>query len=132
MNLDSSAWHVRWFFFVQDIIGDSSYRHGTNLCHFMRVTMLWGPLVALTVLTFVGLWIAGFIVAPIALFGWGALLLWGGVALLFFVLKWIAGRCADFKRKPGGAIDCVLSNAKAAKSKVCPLISFDKEVVSGV
>lgn len=128
MNLNNNARHVRWFFFVQNIMGQSSYHNGTNpLPFYARYDALGGPLLVLGWLTLVGLWICGAVVAPIALFGWGALLVWGVAGLAILVIIGLIRFCMDFKHKSGGIVDCVLTHAKATKGKFCPLITFRVE-----
>lgn len=134
MKLDNNAWHVKWFYFVQSIIGDcSEYRRGTSLCHFIRVTMVWGPFVALFyggvflggigVLTVLP-WVVG---GPLAMFA-----LWGGIVAVFGLLAIMFYLATEYSPKEGGAVDCVLTYAKAAKAKVCPLVTFDGSNARGI
>ena len=45
MILSLNTWHARWFKFVQSKIGSyHRYEQGTTLCHYMRVCLVWGPL----------------------------------------------------------------------------------------
>lgn len=78
MELGRRQWYVHWFFWSLEIwnefLGryDSSWHyetHGTNLCHFMRVTFVYGPaVIALHILTVVA-GVATVTALPIYLFG---------------------------------------------------------------
>ncbi|HEX5774856.1 MAG TPA: hypothetical protein VFY28_02755 [Candidatus Paceibacterota bacterium] len=80
MDLDKRQWYVTWFFVSLAVLDkfrgrtwwDSDldrYKNGTNLCHFIRVILLWTPLVyALHILVY-GTAIAILTYWPIRLFG---------------------------------------------------------------
>jgi hypothetical protein len=80
MELQKRQWFVHWFFISLAVIsrfrGDYSsywteirYRDGTNLCHFIRVILVWAPLIVLLNVSACGLVLAALIAAPIYLFG---------------------------------------------------------------
>lgn len=125
MNLDRDRWHVRWFHFVQHaMFGDEyRYREGTNLCHFMRVTMFWGPFWAVLVLCTVG-WISTLctyllIVWPFRLASWWGLLVVPALVALSVLV-------ARYGRAPVGSMrHCVSEHAKAVKGRFCPLVKFE-------
>lgn len=127
MKLSNDAWHVRWFNFVQSQIGDFSYSSGTNLCHYMRVTMLWGPLLILLAAGAVGsiLWVL--VGLPILIFGmWGLPLVWaiiGAFATAVYGIVYLIGKYAA--APVGSAAYCVYQHARAVKGRFCPLVSFD-------
>jgi hypothetical protein len=81
MELNNRRWYVTWFYLSLAILdrfqGDrgwgrkeDKYRNGTNLCHFIRVTLVWGPLVLALHLVVYGAAIAVLTIVPIQLFGW--------------------------------------------------------------
>ncbi len=77
MELDRRQWHVRWFFWSLGIWEEfmeqgQEWRvehNGTNLCHFMRVTLVWAPLVLLLNLAVYGAAISALTIIPAVLFG---------------------------------------------------------------
>lgn len=139
MMLNPQAWHVRWFNLVQKIIGDrNKYRSGTNLCHFIRVTMLWGPLVCVAfamAASFVAfLATILLIIIPYKEGGglWGVFLLWSSIALgcgIVYGALWLLGNYGHHissKLAPVGSMaHCVAQHAAAVKGKFCPIISFN-------
>lgn len=80
MDLDKRQWYVTWFFVSLAVLDkfrgrtswDSDldrYRNGTNLCHFIRVILLWTPLVYGFHILVYGTAIAILTYWPIRLFG---------------------------------------------------------------
>lgn len=79
MNLSNKRWHVRWFHFVQRGFGNPyKYENGTTLCHFIRVTLIWGPLMILIISVMacvvVVAIVGALIVLPYDMWGWSGLL----------------------------------------------------------
>lgn len=81
-------WHVAWFreclkiidtFTYQSVTGDRNYKYtsnnqatfetGTNLCHYVRVTALWGPGIIFLQLLTVSLVMGAVFFMPLELFG---------------------------------------------------------------
>ena len=155
MQLDSSRWFVRWYFWSQGIWDEFSDRSdlwrveekGTNLCHFMRVTLVWAPLVLLLNIAVYGAAIASLTVVPVVLFGFtfylsliGAL---ATIALIVWAIK--RDRTTTPERQPletrTRATEPVVEKPRvgagpgfwktlwlylvAVKAKVCPTITFN-------
>lgn len=143
MELDKRLWYVRWFFFSQMIwdefyhSGNSSrYAYGTNLCHFMRVTLVLCPLVlvlhgalyASVVAIFIGLpvYLAGGIgyALILACIGVIASVIWGSKRLM--------NRMRQSKRErtlitgPSYAV-FLWSYVVALKRKMCPILTFKQQ-----
>jgi hypothetical protein len=137
MNVSSNTWHARWFRFIQKKIG-SEYRYasGTNLCHYLRVVLVWGPLF-FGFWTFVACVFAFFVVMflfvlPFDKGGWlGVLIAWScyiAIAGLFFLARFIVTRNEQklgrgLSRSRDGILTLVNALA-AAKNKFCPIVSF--------
>ena len=151
MRLDEKQWHVRWFRWNQRVLdrftdNDAASRYvltmrGTNLCTYMR-TILLGSMVA----TVSAAWwcgIAVLILLPFICFG----LLGVGSALLIAVLVigllvglvWVvvsgiprtaeavARMATPAEGQPVGFIACAWQWIRAAKQRICPLITFSGE-----
>jgi len=118
MELKKDRWYVTWFFLSLAILDkfwgrrDSyksrewKYEGGTNLCHFMRVTLVWAPLVVLLHLAIYGTAIAVLTIVPMRMLGWsgyrpilvaiGCLLLaFVGVVLILIFLAWLKDFIGD-------------------------------------
>lgn len=134
MRLDRNTWHARWFHFVQNSVGNKyRYSEGTNLCHYMRVTLLWGPLWVSFVAT--GLGAALFIVC-VPFIQWGIL---GGLALYGSLIAFLGGIVGiallvekfRYRRRrqinPNGFPHLIGQYVKAIKGRFCPMISFDDQ-----
>lgn len=126
MNLNNNAWHVRWFHFVQGIIGHNSYGGGTTLCHFMRVTLLWGPFLFSFLAALVAAVAVVLVIGPFIIGGWtGMFAMWGVMAAIIGVIFGLVFLVMEYRPSEGGAVHCILTFLKAAKAKVCPLINFE-------
>jgi hypothetical protein len=157
MELNRNQWFVRWYFWSLSVVGaftdnDKSYltmSGGTNLCSFMRVTLVWAPLVLLCNLVFYVLVLSVLTIAPIVFFGLGIYV--SIVIALAIVIAAIVGyrryqHYLDEQRmlhpepkagqveqeavapKPPGFFAVVWSYIVAAKQKICPMITFDHKV----
>jgi hypothetical protein len=157
MELNRSVWYVRLFFWSLRIWGafrndDHRYdvyemeKRGTNLCFFVRVMIVYMPLVLLTHVAFVVAAVASLTVLPIYLFGginYGWLLV--VIAVVTCTLKGIGvaeRRVAERKHmwvklmeheretqqatESGGPgfFGVLWAYLVATKKKVCPLIVF--------
>lgn len=77
MELDRRQWYVRWFFWSLGIWDEFRDRgdlwwvesRGTNLCHFIRVTLIWAPLVLLLNALVYAAAFATLTVIPVVYFG---------------------------------------------------------------
>jgi hypothetical protein len=134
MNLANDSWYVRWFFFVQETLfkdWSGQYRSGTTLCHFMRVTMLWGPLFVTFLVFCLFCAIVALFIAPYMAGGWlGVLGLWAAIAavgatsygLILFV-GWLHRRA----QREDSFARLTIEHAAAIKNRVCPRIFFGPE-----
>lgn len=128
MEIDMKSLWGRWF--LWSFWDDSTrwqYKYGqekTNLCHFMRVCLIWGPIkIAFPVFVtsvfmyflfaggFIqGLKIISFILAVLAMFGLGIVVIWGVHALFTRTLT-----------------DSVIARyIVAKKNKYCPIVTLTK------
>ncbi len=157
MDLSKNLWYVRWFLWSADVISefaDRGYRdkrdrsyyelHGTSLCQFMRVTLVWAPIVlALHFVVFV-LVLSAFILMPAYLFGWGYGKAIGGITVLmaliyafdrmrisdYFEKEIFAFRNRQISRaehkeaKAPSFLKLLWLRVVSAKQKVCPTIRF--------
>ena len=164
MNLNRNVWYVHLFFWSLGIWGafrDNDGRYdcsrmedrGTNLCFFVRVLVVYMPLVLLLHVVFAGVLVASLTVLPVYLFGsiaYGWTLastavvvgtFWGvGVALRYakhaarrkpaqvkvVELKHeekLAPKAAEAPKGPS-FFEVLWAYLVAAKKKICPLITF--------
>lgn len=161
MNLDRKSWHVRFFFWSLEVV-DAFLKGGyptyefqdrTNLCHFMRVLLVYLPFIlsvhaALIVsavyalgflpYSFFGipyLRLAGYVLAVIAFIGFAAF----GAVRVLQMMKEKAEQAAtaaekkEVERKPErpkrkrqgpGFSEVVGAWLKARKQQICPEIRF--------
>jgi hypothetical protein len=115
MQVQANSWYVHYYFFAAHIWNvfkhgeDSAYyyddhtRSGTNLCFFIRVMVVWAPLVIALHLAAYGAAIAALSYIPIKLFGVGP---WKTVAVaaaavvgVIFGLRWLAGVARRWSRR---------------------------------
>lgn len=161
MHLNKNSWYVRWYFWSLEICcqfldnGNMMWRaeqKGTNLCAFMRVIIIYAPLILLLhAIVYAGA-LAAITIWPIYLFGlkgyglgMGALvalvaLIVGIVLLVMWLNKTRKARTANqgqkIKQTAVNSIDPGFFRIMgrwvvAKKRKICPLITFvehDKEV----
>lgn len=81
MSLDIKYWWVRWYLwslYVYSAARHDEYMYSrfskmTNLCFFMRVSLVYGPLILISHLALIGLFFAAFFLVPWQLFGLGYL-----------------------------------------------------------
>jgi len=155
MELNRSVWYVHLFFWSLGIWGafrDNNYLYnrsrmeerGTNLCFFIRVMVVYMPLVLLLHATFVTMAVASLIALPIYLFGgivygWtlAAIMavigtIWGVKVALRRVArrerkqherKQPAAKVAKTPRGPG-FFEVLWAYLVAAKKKICPSVAF--------
>lgn len=103
MNLDRSKWYVQWFFWSLGIWDEFTENNrvaqceetGTNLCFFIRVMLVWAPLVIMLHLAVFALIIYALTAYPILRFG-GSRYGWGigailTLALMIFGISWVRG-----------------------------------------
>lgn len=146
MYIESGSRLHRAFMWSLDYIGTfrdtnqvDRYRHGTNLCHFVRVIAAYVPLVTACRLLAVAAipWAA--LVYPTRLFGiagYGYFWLWVAGVALVGLFVWAVGASIGFfrsaivaarKKRPEklhSALDVTLAYIKARKQRICPLIEF--------
>ena len=162
MDLSKRQWYVAWFFLSLAIIDEfmdergwrqSRYSEGTNLCSFVRVILLWAPIIVVLNLLGYAAVIAVLTYLPIHLFGltgYGWIV--GGLAAVVAVI-WLINvtfaalgrsnarrrelrrrenlhrgfdeREAPEPEKKGPSFAAVLwGYVVAAKQRICPMINF--------
>ena len=164
MELNQKRWYVQWFFFSLYIIDrftdgydEDKYRYrGTNLCHFMRVTLIWAPLVLLLNLAVYGLLLLALVLVPLYYFGlsgsakgYGIIiaaiiaivlvvfLIWGAKQLTYILQERSdklaealqerrARKAAERAANGPGFGSMVWQYAVASKRRICPLITFNQ------
>ena len=166
MELNKNRWYVQWFFLSLRIVdrftgGQDEYwhaegGHATNLCQFMRVTLIWAPLVVALNLTVYGLVLGALIFVPLYYFGLtGSLTIYGVIlallasASVLVFLIWVAIRLTSVIRDGSSELAYVLRKRKerkaaeragkgpsfgsliwqyavAVKRRVCPIITFNQ------
>jgi hypothetical protein len=161
MEMDRRQWHVRWYFwslgicdtFTEGISALLAGEKGTNLCEYLRVTLLLAPLIIglhlvvylwlLVCLTLIPIYLAGVLYTSfIAAVGALVLIVWlvrrysNEIGMLIGNLIdliedwWIARqdrkeREALARAKLGpGFFEVILEYLASAKQKICPLIAF--------
>lgn len=161
MEFNKSRWYVQWFFLSLRVIdrfsgkdSDYRYRSGTNLCHFMRVTLFWAPLVVAFNVALYGLVLAALVIVPLHYFGltgaamiYGVILLIIAAVILLFAGMWGANEllgvierkqaeasasgqeqrelAAARKAERGPGFGSILwQYAVAVKRRICPIITF--------
>lgn len=160
MNLNKSKWYVRWYFWSLGICEEFLERgmqrdaelDGTNLCAFMRVILIYTPLILLIHAIVYASALATITLWPIHLFGLkGYGLIVGRIAVLIVLIilvtnlvGWLLDKrqarilAQGQEAKPTNANTAGPGFARvlgrwvvAKKRKICPLITFverDKEV----
>jgi hypothetical protein len=112
VDINKKQWYVRWFFFclalIDEFVNERGWRmnrfeDGVNLCTFMRVSLIWGPLVILLHITFYTGLVATFTYLPIHLFGFGGYV-WiigsvAGVIGALFLVAWVEDVWKIWRRK---------------------------------
>ncbi len=164
MELDKRQWYVRWFFWslmVWDEFKetDSSWRYenGTNLCHFIRVMLVWCPLVLLLNAAVYGSGIAALTALPIYLYG-GVGYAWvvgiiAFVVALILAIKFALRRLREWERRQPamhksekknetpkvapaptgpGFFEVLWKYIVGLKKKVCPTITFNRQTQEAV
>jgi membrane protein implicated in regulation of membrane protease activity len=157
-NLNPNLWYVRWFFWSTEILDEFTGRnriwdrrhHGTNLCQFIRVTLVWCPLVLLLHSIMYGAAVFALTVTPVYLFGgyFYACIIGAIVALIcmIFGIKWFNRRRYERERRSPRKRDLERERAElvvvakdpdffevlgaylaAKKQKVCPMMTFATE-----
>lgn len=164
MELNEKRWYVQWFFFSLYVIDrftdgydEETYRRrGTNLCHFMRVTLIWAPLVLLLNLAVYGLLLSALVLVPLYYFGlFGSMKIYGVIigiilAIVFIALLiWAAHEITRMLHEGSSKLaDAIQENkarkaaheavngpsfgtmvwryAVATKRRICPLITFNQ------
>ena len=133
MKIRPTTWHARYFRFVQDKLFDGGYENGTNLCHYLRVVMLWSTLAIVFCVSAVSLFCVLFVmlllVIPfkwLGLFGIG--IVWATIAAGAAIIYYGAGLLVKHAPKlfaEDSIVVCLYQRSKAAKRKICPLVNFE-------
>ena len=164
MELKSNRWYVQWFFLSLHIMRrftgkDEEWRYkrqGTNLCQFMRVTLIWAPLIVLLNVVMYGLVLGAIVIVPLREFGvWGTLSIFGVILAIilaiavFIFLIWGAHvlkdtiedrvpditaamrerkerKAAERARKGPSFGSLVWQWVVATKQRFCPTITFNE------
>ena len=152
MELHRNRWYVHWFFLsltVCDTFADRRTRHryeaGTNLCHLMRVNLVWAPLAIAFNLLVYGIVLTALTLAPIYLFGFGGwfdtvvgIVLVVGIIMLVGYLhrahdralraraeKVVVAKVAKQNKGPGFG-QVFWSYAVATKQRICPIVTWNE------
>lgn len=156
MDLNKSKWYVRWYFWSLGICEEFRDNHsliwnaekdGTNLCAFMRVILIYAPLILLLHAIVYAAALAVITVLPIWLFGLMSYgLVVGAIALLIILVALAINLVGELLDKRRTRIDAQEQAVKttsadatdpsfvrvlgrwvvAKKRKVCPLLTFVK------
>lgn len=106
MQMDRGQWHVRWFFWslgIWDEFTDHNStwhteENGTNLCHFIRVTLVWVPLVFLINIFVYGAALATLTLVPVVLFGFTTYIAFIVATAIVIAVVW-ASKYSSYKRR---------------------------------
>lgn len=144
MDINPKSWHA-WVFRACLVIWERFkgvdnwwlHRRSTNVCHYLRVMLVWAPLVV-AIHVAVAAWVVWCtVLLPMELFGALGYLraialclglvvgvVAGGGALFWGLTK--LGRIPPFRGAThrGGFLDVLAERAVAAKHRVCPSIRF--------
>lgn len=164
MELNRNRWYVQWFFLSLRIVDRFTKRNneftykmrGTNLCHFMRVTLIWSPLIVLLHLALYGLALSALVIVPLHFFGLVGSAKFVGIILSTFValtalffLIWAAVKLTSVFLRGSSSFALVLRERKeraeaeraikgpsfgsmvwqyavATKRRICPVITFNE------
>lgn len=158
MTLNERLWYVRLFFWclsIQDEFteGNAEYRvrrHGTNLCHFLRVILVYTPIIFLLHLVLYGGAVAAITYVPMSLMGLGwyfavaiaIACLVGIIYAIKWYRRWQLNRPAKTQsRAEAQPVQAAAATPKptspsfgslvwqfivAQKRRVCPLINFSR------
>lgn len=158
MHLNKDSWYVRWYFWSLGICEEFLDNHGlmwnaknrgTNLCAFMRVILIYAPLILLLHAIVYASLLATITILPIKLFGlkWYGLVVGALVGLIILVLLAInlvpelldkrreakrilaqeqATKTTNNDATHPGFFRVLGKWVVAKKWKVCPLITFDE------
>lgn len=155
MTLNKTDWKVRLFLWSLEVRNEFIYdwreyrfKKGTNLCHFVRVICFYMPLIFLLHLVLLAEAVVVGVVLPIYFFGLTAYAFTvGGIAALVLTIWGLTRLARKAKRQEEAVVEppvhipvkvekvkvekgpsvwaILAAYLKAAKEKVCPLISFD-------
>lgn len=151
MHLNRESWHARLFFWALGVWNEFRnnesqevfFRQQTNLCHYIRVLLVWMPLVLGIHAVLIGSTVWAFIILPIYLFGitgygWTIAVIVGLIvavfALVYFLklLGRLFNKAEEWRDRPavekpdtGPSFWEVLRVwKKAQKDKMCPFVDF--------
>lgn len=155
MQIRSNTWHARLYFeYLRMIKGFTArphsflrkYENTSNLCHYIRVLTIYGPLVVGSHLFTLSAVAFSFFLLPIQLFGISGFLTTTLVILIICsiviafcwvlikgidaYMDWRKSKPKKIKKEKTGdsAFRVALTYIKEVKkNKLCPLISFEKE-----
>ena len=153
MVINKKAWHARLYRLALGVCARFTgndymawaYEDRTNFCHYVRVCLVYLPLILVSHLLGIAVVLLTFVILPIELFGvgYGKAVLWivgcfvvvagmgaGAIFIANKISDWRAGkRMRRIPLTPGEQTTFQLVGAyiKAKKQGICPLIEF-KEV----
>lgn len=156
ITLSKDSWHVRWFMWSSDVWQEFRNGHAmhdlqTNLCYYVRTTLISAPLVLLINAAVYASALICITYTPITLFGWGAYLIclgWIGlIALTIFLINKLPEkklteeqalakiRMAEAKRlrklaRGPSFLSLTWHWLINQKKRVCPIINLEERKVS--
>lgn len=155
MKISTTSWHYKLYVFNTQLVEawkGNSYFHtcpsdgNVGLCPYMRMIMIWGPLVLLTYTIPIGMTIAALVLFPMKAAGViGILYLIGwivGLIAVMFLMAWLSSRKEQreldkAERTKGVSMPDVEPKTTfwsvlkeyiiAAKTKVCPVLEVSDD-----
>jgi len=117
---------ARLYSFNYEWVSDSYYTPDTNLCHFMRVVLLWLPAKCFVVIALVAVVIIGVIVLPIIEFGlWFYInLVLLIVAVIYFIVRTVQHSLVHGIIPESETLNIITSWLAAIEKKICPFIEI--------
>ncbi len=145
IELNNAQWHTRLFLWSVDVWGHfkgnpneiERFRHGTNVCHYIRTIFVAAPFAFASVGLFIWWAVYVLIISPVGDLGWlnyfGGLAVFSAVAGLSMYCRWFyrgykQGRRPRRPKPEHGRLvsvfDLIYEFILAQKRKVCPLITI--------
>jgi hypothetical protein len=132
MKIRKGTWHAKVFRLMQDKVFAGGYDNGTNLCHYMRVVMLWAPLFGTFILIVCCAWLYAAVLLLFYIvfssYGFsGVLIEWASLLAVGLFVWFVIPKLFHKAVAEDSIVRCAFERTKAAKRKVCPLVAFKDE-----
>lgn len=140
IEVNNSQWHTRLFLWSVDLWGHfkgnpnevDRFRHGTNVCHYVRTIFVAVPFVFTSLGLFAWWAVYVLITSPVADLGWqlyltGLLALAATACLSVFVCWLYQGfewRSKPKRKRLVSAFDIMADFVVAQKRRICPLVTI--------